>query len=110
MSQKDVPFQRLFAATVEQNRLLESIASKFEQYQGGGGGGGGGDDGYKFVEKTQAQYDAMSSHDPKTVYFIVDSPSDTDYVFTEKTQAEYDEMESHDPHTVYFIIGQEMNK
>lgn len=68
-------------------------------------GGGGGGSGYTFVEKTQAQYDAMSTHDSKTVYFIVDSPSETEYNFTEKTQTEYDEMASHDPNTVYFIIG-----
>lgn len=38
----DSIFARLFAAISEQNRLLESIAAKFEQYNGGGGGGGGG--------------------------------------------------------------------
>ena len=37
----DSIFARLFAAISEQNRLLESIATKFEQYNGGGGGGGG---------------------------------------------------------------------
>lgn len=66
--------------------------------------GGGGDE-YTFVEKTQAQYDAMATHDSKTVYFIVDSPSDTQYNFTEKTQAQYDAMATHDPNTVYFITG-----
>lgn len=38
----DSIFARLLTAISEQNRLLESIATKFEQYNGGGGGGGGG--------------------------------------------------------------------
>lgn len=37
----DSIFARLLTAISEQNRLLESIATKFEQYEGGGGGGGG---------------------------------------------------------------------
>ena len=37
----DPIFTRLLNAITEQNRLLESIATKFEQYEGGGGGGGG---------------------------------------------------------------------
>ena len=37
----DPIFTRLLNAITEQNRLLESIATKFEQYNGGGGGGGG---------------------------------------------------------------------
>lgn len=66
----------------------------------------GGDDDYRFIEKTQEQYDDMASHDAKTVYFIVESPSEYKrYRFVEKTQAEYDSMETHDADTVYFIIG-----
>lgn len=38
----DSIFARLLTAISEQNRLLESIATKFEQYNGSGGGGGGG--------------------------------------------------------------------
>lgn len=38
----DSIFARLLTAITEQNRLLESIATKFEQYEGSGGGGGGG--------------------------------------------------------------------
>lgn len=38
----DPIFTRLLNAINEQNRLLKSIATKFEQYNGGGGGGGGG--------------------------------------------------------------------
>ena len=37
----DPIFTRLLNAITEQNRLLQSIATKFEQYEGGGGGGGG---------------------------------------------------------------------
>lgn len=37
----DPIFTRLLNAITEQNRLLQSIATKFEQYNGGGGGGGG---------------------------------------------------------------------
>lgn len=37
----DSIFARLLTAISEQNRLLESIATKFEQYGGSGGGGGG---------------------------------------------------------------------
>lgn len=37
----DPIFVRLLNAITEQNRLLESIATKFEQYEGGGGGTGG---------------------------------------------------------------------
>jgi hypothetical protein len=37
----DPIFTRLLNAITEQNRLLESIATKFEQYEGSGGGGGG---------------------------------------------------------------------
>lgn len=36
---KDSIFARLLTAITEQNRLLESIASKFEQYEGSGGSG-----------------------------------------------------------------------
>lgn len=36
----DTIFARLLAAISEQNRLLESIATKFEQYEGSGGGSG----------------------------------------------------------------------
>lgn len=37
----DPIFTRLLNAINEQNQLLQSIATKFEQYNGGGGGGGG---------------------------------------------------------------------
>lgn len=37
----DPIFTRLLNAINEQNQLLKSIATKFEQYNGGGGGGGG---------------------------------------------------------------------
>lgn len=66
----------------------------------------GSDDDYRFIEKTQEQYDNMSAHDAQTVYFIVESPSEyKHYRFVEKTQAEYDSMATHDADTVYFIIG-----
>lgn len=66
----------------------------------------GSDDDYRFIEKTQEQYDDMTSHDAKTIYLIVES---TDvyrrYRIVEKTQVEYDSMTTHDADTVYFIIG-----
>lgn len=67
--------------------------------------GGGGDDGYRFIEKTQEQYNNMTSHDTKTIYLIVESPDEyEDYRIVAKTQAQYDSMTTHDADTVYFII------
>lgn len=66
----------------------------------------GSDDDYRFIEKTQEQYDDMTSHDAKTIYLIVESPDVyRRYRIVEKTQAEYDSMATHDADTVYFIIG-----
>lgn len=36
-------------------------------------GGGGGGSGLSWVKCTQAEYDAMSSHDPNTLYIIVEA-------------------------------------
>lgn len=61
---------------------------------------------YRFIEKTQEQYDDMTSRDPKTIYLIVESPDEyKHYRIVEKTQTEYDSMTSHDADTVYFIVG-----
>lgn len=63
------------------------------------------EDDYRFIEKTQEQYDNMTSHDSKTIYLIVESPDEyKHYRIIEKTQTEYDSMTSHDADTVYLIV------
>lgn len=51
---------------------MPKIMHKGVSYGGGGGTGGGGN----HVELTQAEYDALTSIDPNTVYFITDGDED----------------------------------
>ena len=67
--------------------------------------GGGGAANY--VELTQAQYDALTTPDPDTTYYITDGDATTTCSLVELTQAQYDAITSPDPNTWYFITDGE---
>lgn len=52
------------------NKLMLFNGSSWAEFAPGGGGGGGGDFAYEVL--TQAEYDALATKDPATMYFITE--------------------------------------
>ena len=59
-------------------------------------------DGSRLWQGTQAQYDAITTHDPSVVYYITDGQSVTCNMW-EGTQSQYESITNPDPATFYFI-------